>query len=83
MSAGSGRFIVAGMERQANHYFELRAQEERLAAANAADKRAAQAHRALADRYSAKARGGPVHEVAVQEDAGECGILPRDFRILP
>jgi hypothetical protein len=64
------------------HYFERRAEEERLAAMNATDERAAQTHRALAARYYAKAKGGPVHE-ADGDEAQDTGTLSREFRILP
>lgn len=62
-------------------YFHRRAEEERVAAENAADERAAQSHRSLAARYDAKANGGPVHEV--EEGPDEERVLPPDFRILP
>ena len=68
--------------RSADDYFERRAEEERLAAANAADERAAQTHRALAARYDAKVNGGPVREVQLGDAPNESG-MPKDFRILP
>ena len=63
-------------------YFERRAEEERAAAANASDERAAQSHRALAARYEAKSKGGPVHEVGVDAD-DDGNVLPKEFRSLP
>jgi len=63
-------------------YFHRRAEEERAAAEQASDERAAQSHRSLAARYDAKANGSPVREIA--EDASEEGsVLPKDFHILP
>ena len=65
-----------------NDYFSRRAEEERAAADNASDERAAQSHRSLAARYDAKARGSPVHELKDDGDEEE-GTLPKDCRILP
>lgn len=69
-------------ERQSREYFERRAQEEREAAENAVDERAAQSHRELAEHYRKIAKGcegGSAEDV----EASSPGILPRDFRILP
>jgi len=63
-------------------YFQRRAEEERAAAANAADERAAQSHRSLAARYDAKAKGSPVRELKI-EGTDDGSILPKEFRILP
>jgi len=63
-------------------YFQRRAEEERVAADNAGDERAAQSHRSLAARYDARAKGSPVRELKVDEN-DEAGILPKEFRILP
>jgi len=59
-------------------YFERRAEEERLASERATDKRAAQSHRELAERYRKRAGEPP----ATQMPDGR-GILSADFRILP
>jgi hypothetical protein len=65
-----------------SEYFCRRAEEERIAADKASDERAARTHRALAARYTAKARGGPVREV--DHDGVDNGsILANDFTILP
>jgi hypothetical protein len=63
-------------------YFERRAEEERTAADNAADERAAQSHRSLAARYDAKAKGSPVRELKLDE-ADNGNSLPKEFHILP
>jgi hypothetical protein len=63
-------------------YFRRRAEEERAAAENAGDARAAQTHRALAARYDAKATGSPVHEIE-EDRGGNRGTLSDDFTILP
>jgi hypothetical protein len=67
---------------QSIQYFERREEEERLAALNASDKRAAETHRALAARYHARAKGRPLRE-ASEEESGGLSSLPTDFRILP
>jgi len=67
---------------QQKAYFHRRAEEERAAADNASDERAAQSHRSLAARYDAKAKGSPVREIAGEEDENG-SVLPKDFRILP
>ena len=59
-----------------------RAEEERAAADNASDERAAESHRSLAARYDAKAKGSPVREIS-GKDAEHASLLPKDFRILP
>ena len=69
-------------EPEQTDYFERRAEEERTAADNAADERAARSHRSLAARYDAKAKGSPVRELKLGE-ADEGNSLPREFRILP
>jgi hypothetical protein len=63
-------------------YFLRRAEEERAAAANASDERAAQSHRSLAARYDAKAKGSPVRELKLNE-AESGAVLSKEFRILP
>lgn len=69
-------------ETQSRKYFERRAVEERLAAENAADERAAQSHRELAERYRKIATG--CEEVPAEKmDALGPGILPKDFSIVP
>jgi hypothetical protein len=67
---------------QQKAYFHRRAEEERAAADNASDERAAQSHRSLAARYEAKAKGSPVREIT-GEEAEHGSVLPKDFRILP
>jgi hypothetical protein len=62
-------------------YFSRRAEEERVAADKAGDERAARTHRALAARYTAKAKGAPLREVAEALEIG--GTLTSDFTILP
>jgi hypothetical protein len=64
--------------------FARRAQEERAAAAEAADSRAAQSHTELAEHFEQMARGEV--EPARDEPAtapGASPVLPSDFRILP
>jgi hypothetical protein len=63
-------------------YFQRRAEEERLAADAADDERAARTHRALAARYAAKARGGPVRQLDPDEPENG-GSLSNEFTILP
>ena len=60
-------------------YFRKRAEEERTAADRAADERAAQPHRELAEHYEMKAANGP--EPAPDPDGPVNG--PLDFTILP
>ena len=61
-------------------YFQRRAEEEREAADQAADERAATSHRALADHYARLADEGTFTESERDEPSG---ILPKEFRILP
>jgi hypothetical protein len=69
-------------EGQSKDYFERRADEERAAADQAADERAAQSHRELSERYRDVANGSePVP--GDDAEAPDPGILPRDFRIVP
>ena len=65
----------------AKNYFLRRAAEERAAAEQALDDRAAQSHRELADRYEQQANGA----ADCQPDAVERldGTLAKEFRILP
>ena len=62
-------------------YFEKRAADERLAADQAGDERAAELHRELARRYDELATGPetPPSEVPADLVAG----IPSEFRILP
>jgi hypothetical protein len=63
------------------HYFERRAEQERFAAAQAANERTARPHRELADRYQKLAVDG---EAPRQEPADPLdGILSSDFTLLP
>jgi len=65
-------------EAETKDYFERRAAEEREAADQAQDVRAAQSHREMARRYDEKARNLP----ATPAEDSMSG-LPREFRILP
>lgn len=63
-------------------YFERRAEEERSAAAEAADERAAQSHRDLAQRYERKAHD----DAEVDDGAPEAlsTMIPGEgFKIIP
>lgn len=69
-------------DHRSRDYFEQRAEQERRAADNAADERAAHSHRELAERYIRVADG----TAEVPRDEGPpaaAAILPRDFRIVP
>jgi hypothetical protein len=65
----------------AHEYFGFRAEEEREAAEQAADERAARTHRELAEAYEklAKERG----EIVADDELEAGGILSTGFRILP
>ncbi len=63
-----------------SEYFAKRASEERHAASHAADDRAAQSHREMAEQYEKLARGDGGSEPLPDE---RCGGLPNEFRILP
>jgi hypothetical protein len=69
------------MTTSAPDYFERRSEEERLAAEQAADERAAQSHRELSDHYRKIAEGSEAPPTS--EDEGLDGTLPRDFSIVP
>ncbi|MCL6729258.1 hypothetical protein [Sphingomonas hankyongi] len=60
-------------------YFERRAAQERDAASQASDERAAQAHLELAERYAKLAEGGG--EIDTRKETG--AVLTAEFRILP
>jgi hypothetical protein len=60
-------------------YFERRAEEERAASERANDKRAAQAHRELAEEY--RKRAGESRIFAVDEPGQ--AILNKGFHIIP
>jgi len=66
----------------ARNYFERRAEEERTAAEQAADARAAQSHRELARHYSSLAQASVVQRTDKAQPL-EPGTMPSDFRILP
>ena len=70
------------MTEQSSDYYARRAEEERLAAANAREERAAQSHRELADHYSKLANGSAQlpGEGSVPLNAG---TVSKDFRIVP
>ena len=71
------------MDDQSQHgYFQMRAEEEREAAANAADERAARSHRELAATYEKLATGNG-ELTAMEEVPPLPGALPKEFRILP
>jgi hypothetical protein len=70
------------MEKAEIDYFERRAEEERAAAQDAADERAAQSHRELAEEYLKRA-SGEREETAPEEETNELGTLGREFRIVP
>ncbi len=84
MSGAVNQRIYLGMEtQQSGDYYARRAEEERAAADHAADERAAQPHRELADRYGRLAAG---KELAANDRDGpmsDPGILPKEFRIVP
>ena len=63
-------------------YFARRAEQERAAAADATDERAALMHRQMAERYDELARGAaqPRGPDPMPTDRG---ILPRDLQIFP
>ena len=62
-------------------YFQRRAEQERTAAEQAGDERAAQSHRELAERYDEMAKQEP-GEIR-GDDQPQSGIMPKDFRIVP
>jgi hypothetical protein len=64
-------------------YFQRRAEEEREAAEQAADERAAHSHRELADHYARLAGDEGQPPADAREEPQPPGILPREFRILP
>jgi hypothetical protein len=64
-------------------YFQRRAEEEREAAEQAADERAAQSHRELAEHYEKLARKQGREAADIEEVPQLWGSLPREFRILP
>jgi hypothetical protein len=64
------------------NYFHRRAAEERTAAANAADERAAQSHRDLAEHFEELARHPWKREVP-GEALKSASTLPAEFRIIP
>jgi hypothetical protein len=63
-------------------YFQRRAEEERAAAAQAVDERAAHSHRELAEHY-ARLAGDESDNPVDAESEQPSGTLPREFRILP
>ena len=63
-------------------YFRRRAAEERAAAADAADERAARSHRDLAEQFEEQA--SDVLETRVPDEPVQAGsTMPSDFRIIP
>jgi hypothetical protein len=69
------------MDPETRDYFERRSEEERTAAELAADARAAQSHRELADHYRSLARGDEAP--GGQADQDDSGIVSKEFRIVP
>ena len=69
------------MSEQSRSYYAQRAEEERLAAANAPDERAAQSHRELALRYLKLS--DETERLPADEAAAEIRIVSKDFRIVP
>lgn len=63
-------------------YFQRRAEEEREAAEQATDERAAHSHRELAEHYQ-RLSGDERQRVSEPEEPQSRGILPKEFRILP
>jgi len=69
-------------EIQSRDYFVRRSEEERTAAEQARDERAAQSHRELADHYRNIAEGS--EELPGDDGAGwGDGTLAKEFRIVP
>lgn len=64
-------------------YFQRRAEEEREAAEQAVDARAAHSHRELADHYDRLAGDVTTASANAELEAQPTGTLPREFRILP
>jgi len=70
------------MTEASQDYFEKRASEERKAADNADDRRAADSHRELARRYKKLADNGEARR-RVEDETGDAAVLARGFKILP
>jgi hypothetical protein len=70
------------MSEESRDYFEKRASEEREAADNADDRRAADSHRELARRYKKLADNGETRP-RVEDENGDAAVLARGFKILP
>jgi len=64
------------------HYFSRRADEERAAAAQAADARAAQSHRDLAARFDSLAKGG-LEQARPDHPVQFAGTMAGRLRIIP
>ena len=64
-------------------YFQRRAEEERDAAEQAVDERAAHSHRELAEHYARLAGDERPAPADPEEAPLSAGALPREFRILP
>jgi histidine ammonia-lyase len=67
---------------QPKDYFERRSEQERTAAEQASDERAAKSHRELATHYRNLANGS-AFPPADEEGRLQDGILPKEFRIVP
>jgi hypothetical protein len=70
-------------ELESQDYFHRRAEEERAAAEHAADERAAQTHRELAQEYEKRAHCDGNGAVFEDEQPQDPGTLHKEFRILP
>jgi hypothetical protein len=67
---------------QSRIYFERRAEQEQVAAQQAASESAAQRHREMAEQYRRLVlAGGPIAR-QYADTSGE-GALPKDFRLIP
>ncbi len=62
-------------------YFQRRAEEEREAAEQATDERAAVSHRELADHYARLAENDD--RIRAEGELNGARALPKEFRILP
>ena len=69
------------MSEQSKSYYAQRAEEERLAAVNASDERAAQSHRELAVCYLELSDGTGL--LPTDDAAAQIRIVSKDFRIVP
>ena len=73
-----GVYVGRMQDAEQTSYFSRRAEEERAAADNAADERAAQSHRSLA---ALRCQGQGQPGARAEDDDEDGGTLPRDFSI--